>query len=107
ATVGQKHRPYLLVDFRLFNSTHEAARYFWDKSYQTLIPRANSIIAHAQLPEVLWSSDEEKNFVLAQVRFFRAYAYYTLVNLYGDVPLITKEILVPEFDFVRAPQAEV
>src|SRR5690606_11445009 len=32
ATVGQKHRPYLLVDFRLFNSTHEASTYFWNKA---------------------------------------------------------------------------
>lgn len=107
ATVGQKHRPYLMVDFRLFNSTHEAARYFWDKSYQTLIPRANTIITHALLPEVPWRDEEEKNQVLAQARFFRAYAYYTLVNLYGDVPLITDEILIPKFDFVRAPKADV
>lgn len=107
ATVGQKHRPYLMVDFRLFNSTHEAARYFWDKAYQTLIPRANTIITHSLLPEVPWASDEERNRVLAQTRFFRAYAYYTLVTLYGDVPLITEEILTPQFDFTRAPQSDV
>lgn len=107
ATVGQKHRPYLMVDFRLFNSTHEAARYFWDKSYQTLIPRANTIISRSLLPEVNWGSEEEKNEVLAQTYFFRAYAYYTLVNLYGDVPLITEEILTPQFDFTRAPKGQV
>src|SRR5690606_28584836 len=107
ATVGQKHRPYLLVDFRLFNSTHEASTYFWNKAYQTLIPRSNAIIDYAEKPEVPWNSEEQKKQVLAQVRFFRAYAYYNLVNLYGDVPLITREILVPEFDFVRAPKNEV
>lgn len=107
ATVGQKHRPYLMVDFRLFNPTHEAARYFWDKSYQTLIPRANTIITHSLLPDVPWASEEERNGVLAQARFFRAYAYYTLANLYGDVPLITDEILTPQFDFTRDPKADV
>lgn len=107
ATVGQKHRPYLLVDFSLFNSTHDAAEYFWDKCYETLIPRANTIISRAEAPELSWDSDEQKNQVLAQARFFRAYAYYTLVNLYGDVPLISEEIITPRFDFVRAPKEEV
>ncbi|GAB3252378.1 hypothetical protein GCM10027347_11420 [Larkinella harenae] len=107
ASVGQKHRPYLMVDFRLFNSTHEAARYFWDKAYQTLIPRANTIIDRAELPTVPWKTEAEKTAILAQARFFRAYAYYTLVNLYGDVPLITREITTPQFEFTRAPKADV
>lgn len=107
ASVGQKHRPYLMVDFRLFNSTHEAARYFWDKSYQTLIPRANTIIDRAELPTVPWKSDAEKSLILAQARFFRAYAYYTLVNLYGDVPLIDHEITSPQFNFTRASKADI
>ncbi len=107
ATVGQKHRPYLMVDFSLFNSTHEASRYFWNKAYQTLIPRANTIIERAALPSVPWKNDAEKNGIIAQVRFFRAYAYYTLLNLYGDVPLITKEILTPQFEFTRSPKAEI
>lgn len=107
ATVGQKARPYLLVDFTTFNSTHEAASYFWNASYQTLIPRSNIIIDRADLPAAKWGSDEQKNLIVAQARFFRAYAYYTLVNLYGDVPIISHEILTPSFNFTRAPKNDV
>jgi hypothetical protein len=107
ASVGQKHRPYLMVDFSLFNSTHEASRYFWNKAYQTLIPRSNTIIARAEMPTVPWKSEAEKNGILAQVKFFRAYAYYTITNLYGDVPLITNEILTPQFEFSRSKKDEV
>lgn len=107
ASVGQKHRPYLMVDFSLFNATHEAARYFWDKAYQTLIPRANTIIARAEVPGVPWKDEAEKNKIIAQVRFFRAYAYYTIANLYGDVPLITDEILTPQFDFTRSAKEDI
>src|SRR5690606_8709445 len=67
----------------------------------------NAIIEYATSDQIVWSSDTERNTALGQVRFFRAYAYYTLVNLYGDVPLITKEILTPQFDFVRAPKSEI
>lgn len=107
ATVGQKHRPYLMVDYRLFNSTHEASTYFWNKAYQTLIPRANSIIQYATSDQIAWPSERERSRALGQVRFFRAYAYYNIVNLYGDVPLITEEILSPKFDFVRSRKDEV
>jgi len=103
AATGQKHRPYLMVDFRLFNSTHDASSYFWNKAYQSLIPRANTVIDRAELPEAQWDDEAQKNLIMAQAKFFRAYAYYTLINLYGEVPLIDHEITTPQFDFHRAP----
>lgn len=35
-------------------------------------------------------SDEEKNILLGQVYFFRAWCYYNLVKWYGGVPLVTE-----------------
>lgn len=35
-------------------------------------------------------SDEEKNVLLGQVYFFRAWCYYNLVKWYGGVPLVTE-----------------
>ena len=35
-------------------------------------------------------SDEEKNELLGQVYFFRAWCYYNLVKWYGGVPIITE-----------------
>lgn len=107
AVCGQSHRPYLLVDYSLFNSTHDAAADFWDAAYTTLIPHANTIIDRAELPAAQWEDETQKNQVVAQAKFFRAYAYYTLVNLYGGVPLIIHEIATPELDFTRSTQDSV
>src|SRR5690606_41871334 len=37
----------------------------------------------------------------------RAYAYNTLVTLWGDVPLLTESIDVPTFNYTRASVADV
>lgn len=107
ATTGQTIRPGFLVDYNLFNSNHEAATYFWDKCYTTLIPRANTIIDRAELPAAVWTTGAEKNRIVAQAKFFRAYAYYTLVNLYGDIPLIERESITPQFNFTRTAKTSV
>src|SRR5688572_10037681 len=36
-------------------------------------------------------SQEEKDALMAQARFIRAFNYFSLVRLFGDVPLITEE----------------
>lgn len=107
AVCGQSHRPYLLVDYSLFNSTHDAAADFWNAAYTTLIPHANTIIDRAELPAAQWESETQKNQMEAQAMFFRAYAYYTLVNLYGNVPLIDHEISTPQLDFTRTPKDSI
>lgn len=103
ATSGQKSRPYQMVDFTQFNPQHEAVNYYWNASYTGILPRANLIINRAQQPGVNWASDAEKNGIIAQAKFFRAYAYNTLIGVYGDVPLITQEIQTPKYDFTRSP----
>ncbi|MFT4092492.1 MAG: RagB/SusD family nutrient uptake outer membrane protein [Niabella sp.] len=102
ATCGQAHRPYLLVDFSYLTPEHDAAVDFWDAAYLTLIPRANTVIDQADISTtVQWESEAQKNYIVAQAKFFRAYTYYTLVNLYGSVPLIEHEITSAEFSFTR------
>lgn len=103
ATSGQKARPFQMVDFTLFNPQHEAVNYYWDASYTDILPRANLIINRAQKPEVSWANEAEKNGIIAQAKFFRAYAYNTLIGVYGDVPLITDEIQTPRYNFTRSP----
>lgn len=43
----------------------------------------------------------------AEVRFIRAMQYVDLVNKFGDVPLITKELSIDESNVPRTPKAEV
>ena len=50
------------------------------------IRNANDIIEHVEASTVL--SDDEKNKLLGQALFFRAFRYWTLVKLYGGVPII-------------------
>lgn len=107
ATSGQRARPYQMVDFSQFNPQHEAVNYYWDASYTGILPRANLIISRASQPGVTWANDAEKNGIIAQAKFFRAYSYNTLVGVYGDVPLITEEITTPRYNFVRTPAQTV
>ena len=43
----------------------------------------------------------------AEVRFIRAMKYVDLVNKFGDVPIITKELSISESNVPRDPKAEV
>src|SRR5262249_10887613 len=54
-------------------------------------------------------SDDIRNRYFAEARFFRAYAYFLLVQRYGDVPLVlhTLDIGSPELEMGRTPRADV
>jgi len=62
----------------------------WQNSYTAI---ANANLALQQIPTI--SMDETlKNKLLGETRFLRAFFYYHLVRLYGDVPLITDPVTV-------------
>ncbi|HLR31561.1 MAG TPA: RagB/SusD family nutrient uptake outer membrane protein [Fodinibius sp.] len=45
--------------------------------------------------------------LMAEARFFRAWAHRMAVTLWGDVPLVTEVIEGEKTDFVRTPEADV
>lgn len=68
----------------------------------TGIGRANTVLKF--VPDI--NMDEtEKNIILGEARALRAFLYYNLVKMYGDVPLITEAITAPE-DFNK-PRTDV
>ncbi|MFY9153191.1 MAG: RagB/SusD family nutrient uptake outer membrane protein [Prolixibacteraceae bacterium] len=71
-----------------------------------VIARANLAIYAAELPQMTWSSPAEKAYVLAQARFFRAFAYRNLGELFGGVPIVTEISTVPRYDFKRSSRVE-
>jgi len=71
-----------------------------------VISRANLALYNAELPQISWSSDAEKTYAVAQARFFRAFAYRNLAELFGGVPIVTEVSTVPKFDFKRASRVE-
>ncbi len=69
------------------NSMSEAfynVRQTWSTCY-TIIKDANFVLAY--LPDATVLPDEKKAQLTGECRFLRAYAYFRLVQFYGDVPL--------------------
>lgn len=82
-----------------------------DGSYNTpyqLIRAANNIIEKAPRASANTSNVVIDQYV-AIARFFRAWGYYSLVQKYGDVPLITKILddNSPELTSPASPRAEI
>lgn len=76
------------------------ATYFdgiWDECYDA-ISKANLTINNIHLTPGL--NDIEKNKLLAQAKFFRAFNYFYLVKTFGDVPLILNSYSDLEYLYV-------
>jgi hypothetical protein len=74
--------------------------------WYSVIARANLALYASELPQISWSSDAEKAYALAQARFFRAFAYRNLGELFGGVPIVTEIATVPKFDYKRTSRVE-
>ncbi|RIJ50405.1 RagB/SusD family nutrient uptake outer membrane protein [Maribellus luteus] len=79
----------------------------WWRTYYSLIFRANTIINRADDPVVFWNSEEEKNEIVGEAKFIRAFAYHFLANMWGGVPITLEETAGARFDYVRSTQSEV
>ncbi|MFT4204028.1 MAG: RagB/SusD family nutrient uptake outer membrane protein [Chitinophagaceae bacterium] len=65
----------------------------WSDLY-TMIYRANKILE--SIDNVTYSDEDDKNLVIDQCRFLRAFAYFELVKNFGGVPLVTSVITSEE-----------
>ncbi|MCK5137757.1 MAG: RagB/SusD family nutrient uptake outer membrane protein [Bacteroidales bacterium] len=95
-----------ITDYSIVTTFNSTARNYWLHCY-SIVKDANVIITRAEGENVEWVSEAEKSEIVAQARFFRAFAYRVLVWLYGDVPIIREEITAPKLDFVRDPVSNV
>lgn len=77
----------------------------WNDRYAEIFT-ANNILEKGLKAQV---TDAIKNRYFAEARFFRAYSYFKLLKVYGDVPLLLKTLLVnsPELSMPRTARAEV
>ena len=78
----------------------------WKGCY-TAIEQCN--IALARIPAINIPDANAKNSMLGEVYFLRAFYYYHLVRLYGDVPLLTTpvDIKSPQLYPTRTPKEQV
>ncbi|MES2374208.1 MAG: RagB/SusD family nutrient uptake outer membrane protein, partial [Bacteroidota bacterium] len=83
-------------DAQLNHTDFNKIGYFWDRQYVT-IRAANVVIS--RLPAATAIPDADKNVLLGQAYFLRAYAYYRLVHQFGDIPCPIKEVTSAKTDF--------
>lgn len=79
---------------------------WWRGLYQ-VIAQANLVLE--RVPGITLMDEAQKTAILGEARFFRAWANFYAVRLWGDVPLILTPQTTSSEDFfpVRAPQQEV
>ncbi len=92
-------------DYSIINPDNDTFYQIYTTWYY-VISRANLAIYAAELPEISWGSDAEKAYVLAQAKFFRAFAYRNLAELFGGVPIVTDISTTPRYDFEPASRVE-
>ncbi len=76
----------------------------WRYNY-SIIANANTILS--RITQVEYSSQSRKDAAIAEAKFFRAFSYRNLVNLFGGVPIVLEEVTASKRDFVRATKEEV
>ncbi len=78
----------------------------WKDTYVG-IQRANIVLN--RIENIEYDSEETRKNRIGEMKFIRALYYFNLVRVFGDVPLITKEIINPQDSFgqERTPVNEV
>jgi hypothetical protein len=94
---------YRLNDYSILNSQTDVFNATYSAFYY-LINSANNVLYASE--KATWESPEKKAYVEAQARFFRAFAYRNLGELFGGVPLVKEVTFVPRYDYARASRME-
>jgi hypothetical protein len=92
-------------NYGTINANHAIFYNAFSTWYQ-IIAKANLAIYSAGLPGITWASDADKAYTLAQARFFRAFAYRNLAELFGGVPIVTDITKTARYDYKRATRVE-
>jgi len=107
AYMGENPGGGFMMDYETALSPTNTSGSFWNRSY-SCIQKANVLISIInESDDDVWTSLEEKNAFLAEAMFFRAFAYRSIVILFGDAPLVTEAIDYVKTDFVRNPKADI
>lgn len=77
---------------------------YWELGWNG-IKYANTVVSRTPLSNI--ENEEDRNELIAEAYFHRAYWYYLLVNQWGDIPLILEEITEPKLDFYTASRTKI
>ncbi|MCU7552561.1 RagB/SusD family nutrient uptake outer membrane protein [Chitinophagaceae bacterium LB-8] len=95
-----------IFSWNTLNADNGYASRLWSHAYRWIF-EANTIIDRADGPQAQWGSEADKNAIVAEAKFLRAFGYHFLANIYGGVPLALHETTTPKLDYVRASQDSV
>ena len=102
---GTKSQEGLAYQFESFNieTTNTFVSDYY-KSFYNVIFRANTVLDNLDV-----ASAENRDKIEAEAKFVRAYAYFNLVRLFGDIPLIDTVITPAEQDisYTRVAASEI
>jgi starch-binding outer membrane protein, SusD/RagB family len=59
----------------------------------------NTNVLISRIDDIKWESENDRNSILAEAFWHRAFWYYLLVNEYGDVPFVGEELTGAKLDF--------
>ncbi|MFC4222063.1 RagB/SusD family nutrient uptake outer membrane protein [Flagellimonas marina] len=94
------------MNYEALGPDDNLATSIWEQMYE-IVKNANVVIERSENPDIQWEADTQKDVLVAEAKFFRAYAYRILVQLYGGVPIVRNEIGVVTNNLLRASKAEV
>ena len=77
---------------------------YWIRYYK-VIDAANTVTS--RVDQIAGLTEPQQTTGLAEAKFFRAFAYFHLVEHFGDVPLIIEEVTAADFNFTRASEEVV
>lgn len=87
------------------NASNSLLQSLWSGSYY-VIARANLVLDNIEKIKI---SDSDKNQLKGEALFLRSLVYFNLVRIFGDVPLVLKDVNSPgeAFSYKRDPVDEV
>ncbi|GAA4300227.1 RagB/SusD family nutrient uptake outer membrane protein [Aestuariibaculum suncheonense] len=93
-----------LNDYVNLNSFNWPISVYWSNQY-SIISAANTAIDNADV--ILGVTDAEKVLGVGEAKFFRAWAYFKLVENYGGVPLVLNQVTTAETNYTRDTEEAV
>ncbi len=96
STQAQDMDTRVTPDGNLDNPDFNRIGFYWTEGFKG-IRYANTVITY--IDNVTFKDAAERNSILGSAYFYRAYWYYRLVNQFGDVPLILKDLTSPKLDY--------
>jgi hypothetical protein len=94
------------TDYSYLNGNADWLRVLFNRQYE-MINNANSILKQSENPEVKWANNAEKLQIQAEARFFRAWGYRFLSEMWGDMPLLTEPVAAPNLGYTRDKREKV